>query len=522
MAKRVVFSIVICLLVVIGLLPILVMMLKSFAQDGHFTLGYYQNLFMGHEWSLFTNSLKLSLLTTFFSVIVGLPLGILFAKTDLPFRRLFTVLFAIPLLLPPYITAISWFDVLRHKVALLSSLSSWLFGLPGCVLVLSSSFLPIVMLLTMASIRAVDLRLEEAGILVAGWSKVLRAITIPLIMPSVVFAAILVFLLSFGEFGAPNFLRFQVFPVESFTQFSAFYNFGAAMAGAAPFVIITFLALLMERFFLRERITQFRSASSTDFLRIPLKSSRKWWLVLVILVCFADVVIPLGTLLMESFSLEAYKEALAKAGDSIFRSLIYSLFGATLLSIFGFLVGYFLQNRAFRLWRSADFLTIFLFALPSTVIGIGLISLWNTPYTNFIYATPAIIMIGYLAQYTALSSRITQSSLAQIPQSMEEAAQVLGAGWFRRMMLIIIPMAKRGLLAGWVVGYVFCLRDTGITMMVYPPGHDTLPVRIFTLMANGAPNFIAALCVIMILITLIPAFIFLILFQSRNNFLGTN
>jgi len=152
-----------------------------------------------------------------------------------------------------------------------------------------------------------------------------------------------------------------------------------------------------------------------------------------------------------------------------------------------------------------DSLTILLLALPSTVIGIGLISLWNTSWTNFIYSTPMIIILGYLAKYTALTSRISVTQLAQIPSSMEEAAQVAGAGWFRRMAFIVAPLARRGLLTGWLVGYIFSLRDTGITMLVYPAGHETLPVRIFTLMANGSPQLIAALCMVMITATLLPA-----------------
>jgi iron(III) transport system permease protein len=161
-------------------------------------------------------------------------------------------------------------------------------------------------------------------------------------------------------------------------------------------------------------------------------------------------------------------------------------------------------------------MTILLFALPSTVIGIGLISLWNQPLTNFIYATPAIIILGYLAQYTALTSRITVATLVQIPPSMEEAAQVAGAWWLRRIIWIVAPLAKRGLIAGWLVGYIFCLRDTGISMMVYPPGHDTFPVRIFTLMANSPAELIAALCVIMIGATLLPLGLLGLAFRARK------
>ena len=220
---------------------------------------------------------------------------------------------------------------------------------------------------------------------------------------------------------------------------------------------------------------------------------------------FVIVIVPIIVLTVQSGGTEAYIEALGRAGDSLLRSIVYASIGATLLTLLGFFIGYLIQTKALRYWRSVDSITIFLFALPSTVIGIGLISLWNRPWTNFIYGTPLIIVLGYLAKYTALTSRISLTQLAQIPPSMEEAAQVAGAGWFRRMIFIVAPLARRGLLAGWLVGYIFSLRDTGITMLVYPAGHETLPVRIFTLMANGSPELIAALCMVMITATLLPA-----------------
>ena len=111
---------------------------------------------------------------------------------------------------------------------------------------------------------------------------------------------------------------------------------------------------------------------------------------------------------------------------------------------------------------------------------------------------------GYLAQYTVLPMRITSASLESIPRSLEHAAQLGGASWFMSLHYILVPLAKRGLIAAWLISYVFCLRDIGISMAVYPPGSDTLPVRILTLMANGAPSLIAALCVILIVVTLLP------------------
>jgi iron(III) transport system permease protein len=219
---------------------------------------------------------------------------------------------------------------------------------------------------------------------------------------------------------------------------------------------------------------------------------------------FITVALPLTMLIAQSTSLNAFAEAYLRASDSILRSVVFGTIGATLLTVLGFFCGYLVRSRGLPWWRSVDALALFLFTLPGPVVGIGLITLWNKPMTNAIYATPAIIILGYLAQYALLPTRMMAASLQRIPPSLEQAAQLSGASWFMTLRDILAPMAKRGLVATWMITYVFCLRDVGITMVVYPPGSDTLPVRTLTLMANGTPSLIAALCVILIVVMLLP------------------
>ncbi len=514
------------LLLGIGFLPVLVMFFKSLAPEGHLSFIYYKGLlFSPRQWTLLKQSFTLSFYTTLLAMGVGLPLGILLSKSDLPLRRIFTVLFCLPLLLPPYITAVAWFNILGREGLLARGFglkaaeltSSWLFGLPGCVFMLVTIFMPIVMLLTMTYLKTINPGLEEAARLVARWGVVLKSITIPMILPGVLLAAILVFILTLGEFSVPMFLRYDVFPVESFIQFSAFYNYEAGTAAAIPLLLIAFLVLMVERMFLREKTYQLRPAPvEGEALLIKLSTSRWFLLVPISLLCVFTTVMPILVLVAQSTSLSVYTEALAKASDSLVRSLAYAAIGASILTILGYFTGYLIYTKAFFYWRTIDSLTIFLFALPSTVIGIGLISLWNHPATNLIYTTPVIIILGYLAQYVALNSRITVSTLVQIPPSMEEAAQMVGVQWLKRVIWIMAPLAKRGLIAGWLVAYIFCLRDTGISMMVYPPGHDTLPVRTFTLMANSPSEIIAALCVIMVGATLLPIGFLVIIFKLKR------
>ncbi len=517
MTKRVFLVTIVLLFLIVGPLPVLSMLVKSVMVDGHLSLAAYRGLLTSsRQWLLMGHSWALASLVTLLALGGGVPLGILLGKTNLPFRRGFTALFAIPLLIPPYILAVSWADLLGQEgiaahlfsAKVIREISSFLFGLPGCVMILFSIFLPIPVLLTMVSLRAINPRLEEAGRLFAGWGGVMKSVILPLILPGILFAGMLVFLLSFGEFSVPNFLRYDVFPVESFVQFSAFYNFKAATAAAVPLALVTLILLFGESVFLRGEATQIQPAPRGDFIRVDLGKFRPWVAGVVAVGALALVIVPLLALMVQARGMDAYVEALRRGGDSLFRSLLYAVLGASLLTVMGFFTGYLIQSKALKGWRAVDFLTIFLFALPGTVIGIGLISLWNTPLTNLIYATPLIILFGYVAKYTALTSRVSAAQLARIPASMEEAARIAGAGWFQRVFRVVMPLARRGLLAGWLVGYIFTLRDTGITILVYPPGRETLPVRIYTLMANGSPSLVAALCVVMIAATLLPAGIF--------------
>lgn len=514
MTERVTLTSVAILLALIGLSPVVAMVADTLYVDGSFSLKAYQALLAsdGQLTSLMGRSLVLSLLTAGLATIVGVPLGILLGKSNLPFGGTLTALFTVPLLIPSYVLAVAWFAVLGRTGWLGEALpptvaevvSSAYFGLFGCVFVLYAAFMPVVMLLTITYLRAVNPQWENSARFVSGWPNILLRITVPLIAPAILFAAVLVFLLTLGEVGVPTYLRYPVYAAETLTQFAAFYDFRAATVSATPLLFVT-LAILALQYRLHSRVLELgRGASGGMSVQIELG---KWRLPLFALVlgwALITVALPLAVLIVQSSSPAAYLEAFSRASGSIVRSLGFAAIGASLLAVLGFFCGYLIDQRTLAIWRGVDWLALLLFTLPGTVIGIGLINLWNTSLTNWIYATPAILILGYLAQYAILPMRMTSASLEMIPRSLEQAARLSGAGWFMTLRYIVAPLAGRGLIAAWLIGYVFCLRDLGISMIVYPPGSDTLPVRIFTLMANGAPSLIAALCVILIIVTLLP------------------
>jgi len=507
--ETIVFWLCIAVIAVAGLAPIAVMMFESVWRGGHFSLSHYRDLISGARfWPLFGNSVSLALATTFVCAVIGVPAGILFAKSDLPLRSGFMWLLTVPFVLPPYFIALGWNRVASRFGAISSD---WLFGFGGCVVVLSSVFIPITMLLTVASSSNVDGRLEEAGRLTSGWPAVLRRITLPLSAPGIMFSLVLVFLLAIGELSVPSFLRYPVLPVLSFTQFAASYNFGAAAAAAVPLAALALAGVLIESAFLQNRLFTFRNIGRG--LLIPLG---RWKLIAAAiagLLAAVLVILPLSALFADAFSLGAVRDAMQRAGASVARSVIYSTIAATILMILGFLLGYSTRDRGQRL---VNFLTLALFAIPGTVLSIGLIRLWNSPITWLIYATPVLLILGYTAQYCAVTTRLSLAGFFQIPKTFNEAALLSGASWTQRLFRIFVPLSNRTLICAWLAAYIFCLRDVPLAMMTAPPGGEPLSARILTLMANGAPPMIASLCLIMAIASLIPLAILARVIPSRG------
>ena len=502
MGRRSTLRLVFAVWALIALLPMLAMLQRSLMPDGRITLSTYTQLFASaREWTLLGNTLLLAGATAILAGLLGLPLSVLLARTNLPGRRALFALFVLPILLPPSVLAYGWVALLGRDGPLGGLLGSsggtFLFGPAGCLIVFVASFLPVVLLFTAASLLAANPRLEEAARLCATPSSVLLGITIPQVLPAFVMAVLLLFCLVLGETGAPTFLRVNVYAVESLAQFAAFYDFSSATAAACPLLLVVLLAF-WGLHLLGVRPSAVLQAPSTGRAPEPFQLGRSGSRLAVLAgALWAGLAgLPLAALFLRSAAPRAYVAALAAAGASFGRSFSFAVLGASLIVLFGLLIAYGRMIGALR--QGTEMLTLFLFAVPGPVLGIGLISLWNRPATNGIYGTPVILLLGYLAQYVVVGVWITKAALASIPRSMEEAAAVAGAGWARRLATIAMPLAWKGLAGAWLLAFLFCFRDTGIAMVVYPPGRDTLTVRLFTMMANGRPEVIAALCMLIL------------------------
>ena len=148
-------------------------------------------------------------------------------------------------------------------------------------------------------------------------------------------------------------------------------------------------------------------------------------------------------------------------------------------------VGYARARARSAIGRAVDVLLLALFAIPSTVAGVGLIGTWNRPgLVGAVYGTPMMLILADVARFLPVAALIISASTRQVATSHEEAAAMSGAGWLRTARRIVWPQIRLGVIAAWVIAFVLSFGELGASILVAPPGESILPVRVYTLIAN--------------------------------------
>src|SRR5215207_7090570 len=500
------------LFVVFCVLPIIYMFGISLSDaNGSLSAGNYRRLLTEpRQRELLLTSTLLGTGAALLATALGAPLGLLLARAPLPAKRLLRVTLAVPLVVPPYVLALAWIlltgpagilaRVLGHDL-----LSEWTYSLTGAVVVLGLGFYPLSMLATEAAARRVDGRLEEAALVAARPGRVLRRITLPLIAPTVAAAALVIVVFALSEFGVPGLLRVRVFTTEVFTAFAALYDFGAGVALATPLLAVALMAGVAVKLMTGERLLATRRAAHPG-LQLSLRHP---WRVPVLLalafVAFTSIIVPLAALAVEAGGVGRIASAVRASGAAIGNSLWLAAVGATLVVALAVVLGYGRARARTRFRGLVDLAFIIIFAVPSTVVGIGIIGLWNRPgLPGDVYTSSAIIVVAYLARFVPVAALILAAGARQVPASFEEAAEVAGAGWPRTFTRIVLPNMRVSVAAAWVVAFIFAFGELGATILVAPPGESTLPFRVYTLIANTPPSEVAALALVQVGILLAP------------------
>jgi len=447
-------------------------------------------------WSLLAWSSALAALVTAVALTVGVPLGVLLGRTDIVARRAAFLAHAFPMFLPPLLLALGWFHLFGQSGLVGSDATARiLFGPAGVVGVLGLAFAPIMTALTMLGLDAIDPSLIEAARLLARPPRITARILVPIAWPAIALGALVVFSLAFSELGVPMFLRVRAYPAAVFARLGGVdYAPGEAFVLVLPQLAIGAALLCIER-----RAIGRRPLTVLGLRRDRLVFALGAWRPIATAACWAIALLGLAPIAALA-SRASWRELGSWLGASARNGLIDGAVAATAVTAVGLVIGRGVA-RAQAPARALDALAVLAFVTPGAVLGAGLIAVWNRPATQLVYGTSAIVVLGYVARYAVLGTRPIAIALARGAASLEDAAATVGAGYLRRLVRIVVPSHARALAGTWLLAFVFCLRDLETAVLCYPPGGETLPVRIFALEANGRPAVVAGLAVLHALIT---------------------
>jgi iron(III) transport system permease protein len=438
---------------------------------------------------------------------LGAPLGVALARIAIARKGWLRLMLVMPVLLPPYVVGLAWTYLGSDRgfaATLLGPdvVTRWTYSLPAAVLVLSVVFYPLSMLATEVALRRIDGRLEEAALIVAPPRRVLTHVTLPLALPGTLAAALVIFVLAISEFGVPALLRVRVYTTEVFTAFAALYDAHRAVLIAAPLLVLS-VAVSAVAAFIGDRLMVTRRSSVAP--PMAFHPWRRPATAMIVLTVALTVGLPVAVLAGEAWRVRSIADVLAGSGAAVANSLALAAAGSTLVVSIAVWLGYARARARGRLGLAADVLFVVLFAMPSTIVGVGLIGLWNrSGPLGLVYGTHGMLLLAYLARFLPVAALALTATVRYVPVSHEEAAAVSGASWLRTLWHVVLPQIRLGLGAAWTIVFVLAFGELGASILVAPPGESTLPIRIYTLIANTPPATVAALALLQALVIFMP------------------
>lgn len=487
-------------------------------------------------WSAAVNTLT----TSFFGMIAAVAIGGLFALAltlaDVRGKWLLSFLFMLPTMIPPQVQALAWVGMSGPSSPLLKALGiapamgspQPLYSVGGIALLYGVQHAPLVYL----SLRAGLLALPRDGIeaaKLAGASpfRVLKDIILPLSLPGIIAGAAIAFVSGVGNFGIPAILglpaQIYTLPTLIYSRLASFggNTFGDIAVLSAMIGLMAVAGLQIQERALRGRdyrVIGLSGASATFRLGRwrPALEAFLWLLLFVMLIApmaalvSASLVPAYGVVLsLKTASFSAYEEILFRQtvtrtafGNSIF------LAGTTALGllVIGILAGYTLTRGASRWTGLLSAMIEIPYALPGIVISVAFVLVFAAPLPFLgvtIYGTIWIILAAYFASFLAVGLKPIVSALRQLDPALEEAARLSGAGFYRRLFDIIVPLIAPAAGASVILVFLISCNELTVSALLWSAGTQTLGVAIYNLDDSGSYDLASALSVLVVLMVVV-------------------
>ncbi len=448
-------------------------------------------LFRARSFFLLRHTVVLALLVAAFAAAIGVSTAWCTERTQLPGRRLWTVLLVLPVAIPDDVVGYAW-----------HSFAPTMNGLVAATLVMTLGTYPLVYLPVAAALRRSDPAMQDVAhsLGVTRLGTFLR-VTLPLIRTAVLGGCVLVALTVISEYGTFEIVRYQTFTTEVFTEFQI--NSRAASALSVPLVCLALLVLAVDGIVPRRRATR------TAPQRVPTPVKRRWSLTPILLALGALVVLAIGVPLTTIVYWMAQSQhttlpAAATLGQAMWSSLSYSALGATAAVTLALPVAMmtFRHSSPQRiLLERSTYVTL---ALPGVVVALGLV-FFATHYAYHLYQTSVLLIAAYAIMHFPLALVCIKASVAQAPARLADVGHSLGRGPIAVFFRVTLPLLAPGLLAGFCLVFLTAVTELTATLLLAPIGVQTLATQFWAYQSEVAYGAAAPYALAIVALAAIPA-----------------
>jgi iron(III) transport system permease protein len=495
------------------------------ASGKHFTLSNYLNMLSDRFYiGGLANSLTIAAAAAVATVAIGVPFAFCLARLPIGGKAALLALAALPLVLPSFVGAYA-LVLLFGRAGLVTG---WLhaigipfdsiYGTGGIVAVYTLTLYPYVVLPVTAAFKSVDASVEEAAQnLGSSRARVLRTVTLPLVLPSIFAGALLVFIEALENFGVPFVLAEDktILSVEAYKLFVGETADNPASAGVLGVLLVgcTVAALMVQRAMLTRHPYATGARRSAPLLQVSPALRRLgalycWIVVGAAIVPFAAVVAISfmrfsGPVLHFGLSTDNFAQLFQRSTRPLTNTLLLATLAACGATLIGVPIGYIVVRHRSRLSTLIDVVATSPFAVAGTVLGIGLVMTYSSGFL-ILTGTGTIMVIAYMVRKLPFSVRSAGAILQQIDPSLEEASINLGVPPALTFWRVTVPLMLGGIVSGFVLTFVTVASELSATIVLYSGPWTTMTTAMFQALEGASPGIAAAAATVLIVCTLLP------------------
>ncbi len=470
-------------------------------------------------------TLTLMLTVTALSMVIAVPIAWLSVKTDLPFRRVWSVLSVLPLVIPSFVGAFLLISAFGPRGLVQQALAGPLgvdrlpdiYGLPGATLALALLSYPYVLLTVRGALVNLDPATEEAArVLGYGSLKTFWRVTLPQLRPSIAAGGLLVGLYTLSDFGAVSLMRFPTFTWVIYQQYESAFDRSIAAVLSLVLVVMAAVILVLETL---SRGRQRYYQSNTSAARLPrlFRLGRWKWPALAFCagVVLMALIVPMAILAFWLLRGINSGEPLLLLWEATRNSLVGSGMAAVVAVVFAIPVAGIAVRHSGLLSRILESASYTGYALPGVVIALSLVY-FGANFARPFYQTIWLLVFAYVVLFFPVALGSVRSSFEQISPRLEDAARGLGRRQFGVLFSVTLPLMRPGVTMGAALVFLITIKELPATLILGPLGFKTLSTSIWAASSEAFFAQAAAPALMLILISSVPmAFLLMHIERTR-------